>query len=457
MKATFFSILSGLIMILTAGPVNAQVESDSQASGIPKYGEDSVQCIMNLSLYNEFYKQWKNSQYKNASVRDAIGPWRYVFMHCPLARQSIYINGVKIMEWRIKNAENETARNRLIDTLMMVYDKRIKFFNKEGYVLGRKGVSLYKYHPEEYEEIHRILNRSVELEGRNSYPDVLVFFIRATKKMIDEGDAPVDIMFENYEIASNIIEYKLEAYQDDKRRHANWENVKGNIEKTFEPYATCDALIEIYGKKFRENPEDTDLLKKIIRTLDKKNCTEDQLYFDATLRLYELEPTPESAYLIGRMMMKEKKYTEAVKYLKEGEKLDDIEDVAKSYLLLAEAYDQMKNYPMARNYALKAAKADPEDGHPYLQIGDMYAASASDCGDDELEKKSVYWAAVDKFYQAKRVDPDLAEIANNRIATYKNYFPSQETIFFHDLNEGDEYLVECWINEKTTVRAASSN
>ena len=95
----------------------------------------------------------------------------------------------------------------------------------------------------------------------------------------------------------------------------------------------------------------------------------------------------------------------------------------------------------------------PDEGNAYLIIGDMYAASASDCGNNDLTKKVAYWAAVDKYYKAKSVDPDMIDIAKKRIETYSKHFPGSETIFFYDLTEGDSYTVECWINEKTTVRA----
>ena len=127
---------------------------------LPKYGNDSIACIMNISLYKEFYKQWKASKYKNESIKDAIKPWRYVFLYCPASLQSLYLDGIKIMNWRIQNEKDKAVKDKLIDTLMMVYDKRIKYFNKEGYVLGRKGVEMYKYHPEKYEEIYEILKRS---------------------------------------------------------------------------------------------------------------------------------------------------------------------------------------------------------------------------------------------------------------------------------------------------------
>ena len=114
----------------------------------------------------------------------------------------------------------------------------------------------------------------------------------------------------------------------------------------------------------------------------------------------------------------------------------------------------MKNFPKSRSYALKALKVRPDEGSPLIIIGDLYAASACDCGDDELTRKVAYWAAVDKYYKAKKIDPSLKEIADSRISSYSAHFPKIETIFFENLNVGDTYKVECWINETTIIRAA---
>lgn len=452
MKTRFISIV--LTLALIAG---LSVTSRLSAQTGSKYGatpEDSVACIMNLSLYTEFFKQWKNSGYKNNSINDAFAPWQKVLTTCPGARLGTYVDGVKMLEYYIKKETDKAKKEAYIDSLMRVYDMRIKYFKKEGYVLGRKGVSLYSMRITDYEKAYKILKRSVELEGNKSYPDVLVFFMRATKKMIDEGKASEDIIFDNYDISSKIIEHNLEANKGDERKLSNWENVRGNIDLIFEPFATCEAIIKIYTPKFQENPEDIKMLEKLTRLLDRKKCTEDKLYFDATVKLYELDPSAESAYLIGKMLMKNQEFAKAIDYLKEGENLENSEDRADCFLYIAECYRTLKNYSAARTYALKSSSERPTDGNPYIMIGDMYAASTADCGSNDLEKKAVYWVAVDKYYKARQIDPEVESVANDRIRSYSIYFPPKETIFFYDLNEGDEYTVECWINEKTTVRAA---
>lgn len=417
-----------------------------------KYGKDSATCVMNLSLYREFYKQWRASGYKNRAIYDAIGPWRWVFNNCPQARQNTYIDGTNMMEFLLKQAKTDEAKAAYIDTMMMIYDKRIKYFGREGYVLGRKGTDLFKYAPEEYEKAYHIFKKSIDLRGKQSESFVLVYYFRTVSKMVDAGKLDKAKIVEVYDQLSEIIDYNIEANKNNPQDLSAWENVKGNIELSFEPYATCKDLISIYSKKFEESPEDVELLKKITDMLDQKGCTESDLFFDASVKLNELEPSPASSYMIAKMLVQKEQTSEALPYLEDALKIDDDETKADIYLLMADVYRKMNNYPTARKYARQALDLRPNEGHAYLIIGDMYANSADECGNNEMSKKAAYWVAVDMYQMAKKVDDEIADIAQKRIEVYSQQFPKTETVFFYDLREGDSYTVECWINERTTVR-----
>ncbi len=152
-----------------------------------KYGatpEDSVQCVQNLSLYSEFYKQ-KNYQ-------DAIAPWRWLMDNCPKASKKMYADGVILMEYEIKNAtgtigkpiKDASRREKFIDTLMMVYDLRIKYWGEEGLVLGKKGVDMLKYRKDKPEDAFKALSRSVELLGNESEAGALVAYFQASVEML---------------------------------------------------------------------------------------------------------------------------------------------------------------------------------------------------------------------------------------------------------------------------------
>lgn len=447
---------SALITILIAVTTIALTFSGTAQNKIsaqkgPKYGKDSATCVVNISLYREFYKQWKNSGYKaDRAAVDAIKPWKWVFKNCPLGTQNTYIDGVKLMEFMIRQQESKEMKEKYIDTLMMVYDQRIKYFGREGYVLGRKGVDLYQYRPGAYEEVYQTLKKSVDLEGNGSASAVLVYYFRAALEMNEKGKIDMTELLDVYNTIEAISDHHIEG---GSKKSSYYSRAWANIERSGEAVFSCEDLIPSLGKKFNENPEDAELLKKITSLLDKKGCTDDDLYFNASVKLYEIEPSPESAFLIGKMYYKREDFNKAIEYLEQATSLEDSTALSDNYLLLATAYLNLKQYNKGRSAALNAAKYSPSDGRPYILIGDMYAASAGECGDNKLTSKVAFWAAVDKYYKAKSVDPSLEQEANQKIATYSAYFPVTEDIFFYGLNEGDSYTVECWINENTTVRA----
>jgi hypothetical protein len=419
----------------------------------PKYGEDSAKCVMELSLYREFFRQ--------NNIPDAIKHWRWVFFNCPIATQNTYIDGVKIIEYLISKQKDKINKNKYIDTLMMVYDQRIEYFpnhyrtgrNQVGYILGRKAVDLFKLRPDKYKEAYETFKESVHLEGNRSKAAVLVYYFRSAIKMVEKGDADKSLIVETYDEISDIIDYNI---KNNAKYAKEFSKVQDNVELTFEPFANCEDLVSIYSKKFYEDPENIDLLKKITKILDKKDCSDNELFFDAAEMLHKLEPTPESALMMGKMAIKKEMDDKAERYLSEAVKLLEGDELADSYLLLASVLYKKEDYPYARSCAIKAADIRPNDGRPYILIGDIYATAAKRCGDNDLTVRAPYWAAVDKYIKAKSIDESVKDEALRKINIYSKQFPNSETIFFYNLKEGDTYTVECWINEQTTVRAAKN-
>lgn len=446
-----FLILLTVILIGYFGYAETNVQSTPQ-NVIPKYGNDSIKCITNISLYREFFKQWQKGKYKNEStVIDAISPWREVFNNCPRATQNVYIDGAKIFKHFISKEKDKINRAKLIDTLMMIYDQRIQYFGKKGYVLGRKGVDLYQLSPDNNDKAYSILKESVELQGNKSKTSVIIFYFRSTIKHVKQNNLDRGIIVETYDKISTIIDFNIK----NPKLSEKYKNVQANIENEFSPFAGCEDLISIYSKKFKETPEDIELLKKISKKLDDKGCNDSELFFEVTKSLQKLEPSPETSYLMGRMLIQKEKYNEAIEYLVHATTLfEDADKKADAYYLLSNIYLKLKNYKQARTYAYKGIKNRPNDGNFYLTIGDIYASDAKSYGSNDLTRKVVYWAAVDKYIKAKKVDPSVKINADKRIKAYSAAFPSIETIFFYNLKEGETYEIGSWINEKTIVRAS---
>jgi len=366
----------------------------------------------------------------------------------------MYLDGV-VMFKELFNAEKTAEKKeKLVDTLMMIYDQRIKAFGREGFVLGRKGVDLFYMSPSRIEEAYLILGKSIELEKNASKADVLASYFQSSIKLSTNNEKyDKSIVIDAYMLVSDILDYNI---KNNAKDSAFFNPTKANIELMFAPLATCPDLIGIYTQKYEKEPENKDLLVTISTMLGKYNCVEEELFFKATESLHKIEPTANSAYLMGKMLLAKKQYTKSVEYYQEAVKLfkeDDNDKKADALLQLAEIYYRNLNQLVrARTYALQSLELRPNDGRPLILIGDMYASSASSCGENELEKKVAYWAAVDKFIRAKSIDPSLEQAASQRISTWSQYFPNEETIFFYNLQKGQSYTVGCWINETTTIR-----
>ncbi len=446
MKTLAKGILTTLILTLTISFVFGQkgVEDGSRFG----HGEDSIRCIKNLSLYREYARQ------KNYDL--ALDGWTIVYTECPKASKYIYIDGIKMIEDVIKKEKDAVKKEILVDSMMNIYDKRIKYFGEKGKVLGYKGVRFLKYKENTAENFkigYDLLKQSIELEKTKSGPSELVTFMSTSKALFSAGEIEGGQVVSDYGMVSEIIDAII---AKGGKKGANMEKAKPSIDQTFESSgaASCEDLIPFYAKKFEQTPEDIEFLKKSTALLRSTKCTEEELFFTLVDQLNSLEPNAKLAYELAKLSNINEKLEDAAKYYKQAIELE-VEDVqkAKYYLELGDVIRRLGNYSQARTYALNSAELDATSGYPYLLIGNIYAAASKSCGEEDFQQKAVYWAAVDKFIKAKTVDAGLTEDANKFIEAYRPHFPDNETIFFQGYKEGDKFTVGCWINEVTTVRA----
>jgi tetratricopeptide (TPR) repeat protein len=416
-----------------------------------KTPEDSLKCRDNISLYSEHYG--------HRNFQMAYEPWREVFINCPGAQQNTFIRGLVLVRMKLNEETDPQRRQAWIDTLMMVYDKRIEYWghtasSREGLVTGRKAVELSQLRPNNIQEIYEMTSRVVELEKKDTQADVILVHMQSLVRLVDAGLKSAEDVLLVYDEVMNIIDHNLEHNTQDREYY---EPAKVRIDIMFEPFASCENIVSLFNPRFENNPEDIDLLERITSMLSNSGCTEETLFYNATNNLHRLKPGAESAFLMGRLESNAQRHEKALEYFDQAVNLYESDrDKFRALMLMADiSFRNLRQFSRARNYALRASVLDPENGRPYILIGEMYAATASDCGDNELTKNVAYWAAVDKFTQARNVDQDPAvqERATQLINTYRQYFPNVETTFMYGLNENDVYQVECWINETTRVRS----
>ena len=424
-------------------------------------------CETDYSLYREYIGHWKQAKYNPKNINpQMITSWRNVYNNCPELRQNTYLDGVTIMTYAFIRPEKDAElRDKYVDTLIMIYDKRAQYFpngkngSQIGNIMGRKGVDIATWAPHRYEEAYNALKQAIDLDGNNSNYAFIDTYFPIVITMAKNGKLDESAILEEYSRLMEIVDYNIQVNTEmaNEKLLNNFNATKANLDAAVQPYANCEDLVRIYQPKFDANPNDVELLTKIAETLEKRKCDDSPLYLAVAVNLHKVNPSPESAYLIGKKYLADKDYTQATKYLLEATKSTNKDWAHQSYIYLAQMMNMNKNYEQGRVFARKAYELDKTDGEPFIIIGQLYAASAKDCGTGNFYSKTAYWAAVDQFEKAKSVDPSIAGKANELINAYVHYFPTIEDIFFNGFEEGQDFTLEnCWIKETTKVRAAKN-
>ncbi len=447
-----------VVIVMLAG-MSLKAYSVNDPDGGSKYGKDSVKCVTNLSLYSDYYKQWRATKYKNADLANtSYKYWRYCFLNCPRASQNVYTRGVRLVNFKIKSTDDSLTKQKYVDTLMMVYEQRMKYFPNNpkypvGYIKGRQAVDLYKYRKENSEEYYPIFKESFEMMKDKSEPTVLYGYYIATVKYWKQKHCPIDQVYLNYMDIYDVLQHNINTLPEKKAK--KYEAVSNNIEKTMVKLAKCEKLETVFEPKFDENPEDTVLAKNLVRLFELRHCTNSDLYYKALKKVHEIAPSAASAFSMGKMSMQREKYEEAKKYLLEAVELyPDSMKIKKgdAYLMLADTYKQLGQLQKSREAAYNTLKLQPERAFAYILIGELYVKSAKTC---KYKGMTVtYWAAADKFAKAAAMakDEKVKEAAQKQLAAMRKNFPTQQDVFMRNLKAGDTFKVECWINENTTVR-----
>ncbi len=414
----------------------------------PSYGPDSasrMECAKNLSSMSE------SAKIKQFDM--AYEPWSAVYNDCPGASKNIYIQGAKILEHKIKNAANDEEKNKYIDLLMEMYDKRIENFKQEGYVLGRKAIDLLEFRSDDIQKSYEMFKRSVELSKSNTEDAVFATYIQTSYLLYKNDIISAEEFADNY---FTVVENAEKKIATDKKPEQT-QKVLETVEKIFmdSKAPTCEMLVNYFGPKFETTPNDVAVLKKVTGYLREFDCMDSELFANAAENLFQQEPSAESAYNLAKLFFTKKESDKSVEYYKKSIDLEQDNNLKAKYnyelaaILLAE----FSKYSEARSYALEAINLRENWGDPYILIGNIYAASSKSCGENKFQQSAVFWAAVDKYYKAKSIDAEVEGRANELINRYSQYFPNNEDAFFYGFTDGQTYSIDyCWINETTKVR-----
>jgi tetratricopeptide (TPR) repeat protein len=452
MKTPFKQIFNRLFLFVAGlGLFSTEIVS-AQVDCSKKWGVDSVQTIQNISLYREFFKQ------KNFAA--ALEPWRYVFEQAPCSREQTHIDGIAMFKDRLKAQKDSTLRTPLLDTLLLIYDARAKFFPKSASnALGRKAVDMLDFIPGQNQRIREAFEVAVKVGGQATEPFVLGYYFKVAIKDYKGGALNQDQIFDLYNQLTGIADANLANPALDSTKRLRYTENKAALDAdlSISVIENCDQILKNFEAKFLAGNTEKALRDLIYNQLRIKNCKDSEFYEKVAISKFSDDPQPALGIELARRFHKSNRTKEADTYYQEALKLVSDDSVKAQYTLdYAALFSEDKQYDKARELALQANTLRPNWGKPFLFIGNLYAASYNVCGGGGISAQAVYWAAVDKFKQAARTNPALQTECDQLVDKYSGYFPKKETLFFNNppYKGGDAYRVGCWIQESTSVRTS---
>lgn len=430
-----------LILVVAFAAVGISAVAQEINYDDPKYavwGENANERRDNM-LNNQFLKEAvDNKNYPAASKYLNI-----LLTKCPSASQNIYTNGAKLYKNLINKAEDEESKKVYIDSLMYLYDVRLKAFEKhkkygKDYILNRKAREFYSFFPDDREGIRKIFQEAVEasneMKGKYDLELVSIYFAELCTDYSNDAIAAEDLIaaYDRYSPAFEGVESEEDI------------ELKNQFDSAFgqSGAASCENLEALFTKKLADAPEDEALLSQAVSLMSRANCDSD-FFFATAEKYYSIKPSSETALFLAQGFQNRGEFEKAMKYLSEALASEqDAAEKEKLYVRIGLISVQTKNYAEAVKAANEIKAINPENGYAYFLLGQCYAASAN-CS--ELKCQACYWAAYDMMNKAVGLlaaEPSIQESAKKMAASFRSAFPTKEECFFNELQAGASYTIK---------------
>ncbi len=446
-----------------------------------RYGETEDQqllCKEAISVYRSYKKQ-KN--YDEAFIQ-----WKKACNVCPLtATENILRDGVTFLNNQLKSTEDDARRASITDSIFELYDQRMELFSSTKkypknncMVLAQKGMDHYKiFKKPGAAEATAMLKESIECLGADTaitraipaalWSKVLstyyVTSFYAMKAIEDDATARERLgeMLTEYLMLIAFIEdgVAVAAATAKPKDAEKYEKAKSNIDKVFIAIANCEDMVPVLSEKVAADTANFELKKKVLRLLNQKDCTDNDLYLPVAEAVHAQEPSHPSAFAIGGEQAKVENFSEALRYMEQAVELcGDCAEMEMYLLKTGKVASFLGKTSTARSYAQKVLAINGESADAFMLIGDAIAGAASNCDDGALGKRLAYLRACDYYQRAvNKGDEETAAKARKKLNSNSKQFPSVEEIFTVGKSVGNEITIPpiagCPCSgEKTTIR-----
>lgn len=421
----------------------------AQAGKFGATPEDSVECVKYLSFYKDYYK--------NGNIRESLPSWRGALKQCPrIASQALYQDGQNIIKFLINQTQDEARRAELIDSLILMYDIRLENFPRSKSRLSAftfKAYDLAAFCKDDEERVYKGLKDVVDFGKEATDHGILVLNMQYAVNLFKAGKLTAQQVINVYETVGQLLAAKAAVKESEALAEA-----RSNFETIFavSGVADCENLLALFGPQFDDNAQDVVYVKRVVQLLSNAGCERSDLFLKSVEALYQLEPSATSAYYLYRLYSSKDENDKAMSFMQKAVDDTTLDATTRADYLVEMGTYYFKKMERRANAVEAARKAmevsDHVKGKANMLMGYVWASSKAS-GETEIDARSNFWVAVDYFARAKAADPDLADECDKLISTYRQYFPTVEEAFMHDLTDGQSYSVSCpGLSATTTVR-----
>ncbi|WP_264520450.1 tetratricopeptide repeat protein [Flavobacterium sp. N1994] len=398
-------------------------------------------CSSKIAAYQELYQAKK--------IAESFDIWNEVKKNCPKENEGIYKDGIQILQYKIDNAKADEEKEKLVRDLLKLYDQYNKNFPlATPSFQADKAMALVNNKIEAKEEIFNLLDTAFLSASKNITDANTIFtYFSMYCERFTNGDKKItsNLVLEKFTQATSMLN---ELTISNPTKANEYKTALKGVNALAKDLATCENLDAFYTKNYASNQDNTDWLTTALINLSEK-CSAKPIFTTLTEKLYSIKVTAQSANFMALSNLKQRKFTEAIKFYNESAELqtNPIEK-AKIYYNLATgllANDNSKS----KEYLNKALALDPKMGKAYLFLAQLYANSTDECGRTEFEKKSVYYLAAETVKKAGVAEPRLKPTSDKMSSDFAKKSVTQDDIKNAKM-AGKSLNIGCWINETVT-------
>lgn len=441
MNMNMKSSVLGLAFVFLAG-----ISAFSQCKEV-KWPENRAKAEESVAIYSDAYKQ--------GNYRAATAGLQWMLANAPQWQTKLYIDGTEIYN-KLASAEKDPVKKQvLVDSLMLLYDMRITNCGDEVNVLNRKALYALAFNGQnkaKTAEVLALYDKVFELSGNNVQDNNLVPYMQAVqlnvallKNLSDEQ------IIQRYDKISEIIDVKIKKASSENKQDVveRLRKSKASIDDILPKCGVkidCDFVRKNIAPKFKQNPGDLVLAKKVFQFMTMGGCIEDPLWLESAEVIHKTSPDYGLAKNMGKIYAKNGNMEKAESLINESVTLATTpQDKADSYILQGDILSQKGSKSAARESYRKAIAADGSSKSGYEKIGDLYMGSFKDCAKNVsiAEDRLVYIAAFEMY--AKAGD-------QQKMAQARGQFPSVTELFELNWKEGETKSISCWVGETVVLR-----